>query len=97
MFVQHAPQRASDLPDWLKAKIHAMLQQMGLVFGCLDFVVTPDGRFVFLELNPNGQWYWVEEATGMPLVDNFTEMLVEGTSDYNDPVTLLPSAISEIY
>lgn len=87
--VEHAPNRASDLPDIVKAKVREMLGRMGLVFGCFDFIVTPDGRAVFIELNPNGQWHWVENETGMPLVDNFSEMLIQGTPEYSDPISPL--------
>jgi hypothetical protein len=58
---------------------------MGLVFGCIDLILTPDNRYVFLEINPMGQWQWVENLTGMPLVDNFTEMLIQVTPNYKAP------------
>lgn len=29
-----------------------------------DFVVTPEGRHVFLEVNPSGEWFWLDPATG---------------------------------
>ncbi|HEV2222225.1 MAG TPA: hypothetical protein VGR84_04400 [Candidatus Acidoferrales bacterium] len=74
--------RPFDLPGDLEVKVLEMLQQMGLVFGCIDLILTQDERFVFLEINPNGQWYWIEQRTGMPLLHNFTEMLIHGTVDY---------------
>jgi glutathione synthase/RimK-type ligase-like ATP-grasp enzyme len=37
---------------------------MKLNFGCFDFIVTPEGEYVFLECNPNGQWLWIEMETG---------------------------------
>ena len=72
------PHDAADIPSTLKDQILAMLHELGLVFGCFDFVLTPDGRYVFLEINPNGQWYWVEQQTGLPLMDAFTDLLVDG-------------------
>jgi len=74
--------QSSQLPDFIVVKIHEMLRRMDLVFGCFDFILTPNDEFVFLELNPNGQWYFVEEGTGMPLLDSFTEMLNQGTVHY---------------
>lgn len=35
-----------------------------LVFAAIDMVLTPDDRYVFLELNPNGQWEWIGYAPG---------------------------------
>jgi glutathione synthase/RimK-type ligase-like ATP-grasp enzyme len=69
-------------PPHLVAQCHALLQRLGLVFGCFDFVVTPDGRFVFLEVNQMGQWLFVERYTGLPLLDGFTEMLLAGAPEF---------------
>jgi hypothetical protein len=40
-------------------------------------VLTPDGRYVFLELNPNGQWAWIERETGMPLCEALVDLLTD--------------------
>jgi hypothetical protein len=42
---------------------------LGLRFAALDFIVAPDGRWWFLEANPNGQWGFIEDATGQPIAD----------------------------
>lgn len=70
------PQRPFVLPLEFEQQILSFMEHLGLVFGCLDFIVTPQGEFVFLEINPNGQWYWIEEVTGMPLLESFTDMLI---------------------
>jgi glutathione synthase/RimK-type ligase-like ATP-grasp enzyme len=56
-----------DLPPEIAGKCLLFLQQMGLNFGCFDFIVTPDNQYVFLECNPNGQWLWIEIETGMKI------------------------------
>jgi glutathione synthase/RimK-type ligase-like ATP-grasp enzyme len=48
-------------------KCTLFLKQIGLNFGCFDFIHTPQDEYVFLECNPNGQWLWIEEATGMEI------------------------------
>lgn len=73
-----APQRAFTLPEPVAARAHDLMQRLGLVFGCLDFVRTPDNRFVFLEINPHGQWEWVERATGLPIAQHLADLLVRG-------------------
>lgn len=73
------------LPSSLQKMIHNAMRQFGLVFGCVDLVLTPDGRYVFLEINPMGQWMWVESLTGLPLLAHFTEMLIQGSPDYETP------------
>jgi glutathione synthase/RimK-type ligase-like ATP-grasp enzyme len=78
ILVNHPKVSKSELPTPIAIMIQEMLRRMGLVFACMDFIVTPDGRYVFLELNPSGEWYWVEDKTGMPLLDSFTDMLIKG-------------------
>lgn len=53
-----------ELPENIRQFCLAFLQRMKLNFGCFDFIVTPEGEYVFLECNPNGQWLWIEMGTG---------------------------------
>ena len=48
---------------------------MKLNFGCFDFIVTPAREYVFVECNPNGQWLWIETATGMKISDALADAL----------------------
>lgn len=63
------------LPEDISRKCLEFLSRMGLNFGCFDFIVTPYGKYVFLECNPNGQWLWVEIATGMRISEAITDFL----------------------
>lgn len=58
---------AITLPPDIHEKCLAFMDRLNLNFGCLDFIVTPEGEYVFLEINPNGQWLWIEEKTGLPI------------------------------
>jgi hypothetical protein len=51
---------------------------MSLGFGSLDFIVTPDGEHVFLEVNPVGQFGWIVEQTGLPIYERLAELLIDG-------------------
>lgn len=55
------PWMASDLPDDLRQLCLDMVADYGLTYGAFDFIVTPEGEHIFLELNPNGQWMFVQE------------------------------------
>jgi glutathione synthase/RimK-type ligase-like ATP-grasp enzyme len=66
-----------DLPEEITAKCLLFLQSMGLSFGCFDFIVTPDNRYVFLECNPNGQWLWIEQETGMKISEAIADFLIK--------------------
>ncbi|PKN02697.1 hypothetical protein CVU76_01525 [Candidatus Dojkabacteria bacterium HGW-Dojkabacteria-1] len=52
-----------------------MNQQLGLNFGAYDFAYSKEGEYVFLEINPNGQWGFVEDKTGLPLSKTMAELL----------------------
>lgn len=57
------------LPSDVQAGVHAYLRTFGLIFGAFDFTVGKDGKYSFLECNPNGQWAFIEQATGQPISD----------------------------
>jgi ATP-grasp ribosomal peptide maturase len=69
-----------DLPEPVRAACLSLLQQFGLLYSAIDMIVTPDGDHVFLELNPNGQWAFVELTTGLPLRDSLIRVLT-GSGD----------------
>jgi hypothetical protein len=64
-----------DLPETIRHFCSMYLERMNLHFGCFDMIVTPDNEYVFLECNPNGQWLWIELATGMKISAAIAEIL----------------------
>jgi hypothetical protein len=48
-------------PEFVDA-VRRFLARFDLSFGCFDFAVAKDGTPYFLELNPNGQWSWIDET-----------------------------------
>lgn len=55
------------LPDDVESSLLRMTEHLGLSFAAADFVVAADDRHYFIDLNPNGQWGWIQEATGLPI------------------------------
>ena len=60
----------------LHEHLHAYMRAFELDFGCFDIVVSKSGESVFLECNPNGQWLWVENLTGLPIGKAIAEELM---------------------
>jgi len=83
-----------ELPDDVKAALHRMMDSFGLNFASLDMIVTPDGDFVFLELNPNGQWLWLELELGLPLVSSMADLLTSHHSNGERATENLKGALS---
>ena len=64
---EHCVLRPHRLPDAVAGRCVALTRALGLRFGAIDLVLTPDGRYVYLEINPNGQYLWTEDATGLAI------------------------------
>ena len=65
-----------EIPDTVKEFCSKMLKHYGLHFGVFDFIQSKAGKYVFLELNPNGQWLWLEEESGYNLTKEVAENLI---------------------
>jgi glutathione synthase/RimK-type ligase-like ATP-grasp enzyme len=57
------------LPEIVAERLQLVLRRLGLVYGALDLRLRPDGEHVFLEINPSGQWRFIEDRTGQPITD----------------------------
>ncbi|MBD0386056.1 MAG: hypothetical protein ICV54_05870 [Nostoc sp. C3-bin3] len=68
------------LPHKLELQCIQLVEKLGLCFGAIDMILTPDDRYVFLEINPNGQYLWVEQLTGLPISDAICDLLMSGSS-----------------
>lgn len=66
------------VPDDVVKQVQALMHELGLVYGALDFIVTPGGEWVFLEVNPNGQFIWMQHDLGLGMGDCLAELLMAG-------------------
>ncbi len=69
-----------ELESDLEAKAVELVRRLGLAFGALDFVVDAEGRHFFLELNPNGEWGWLQRS-GLPVAEAIVDELLNGTNE----------------
>ena len=58
-----------DLPEQVAGKCVEIVNRLNLRYGAIDLVLDTSGGFWFLECNPNGQWAWIENRTGLPIAD----------------------------
>jgi glutathione synthase/RimK-type ligase-like ATP-grasp enzyme len=61
------------LPDNIEAKIRALMSHYGLRFGAIDMAVSTDNRWYFFEINPNGQWAWLDTFADMNISASFVK------------------------
>ena len=62
------------------SKLTALMERLGLVYGAIDLRLTPEGRYVFLEINPVGQFLYIEQATGQPIAAALAQTLLKKRS-----------------
>jgi len=58
--------------------LRVLMRRLGLVYGAIDLRLTEDGRYVFLEINPAGQFLYVEQQTGQPITAALAACLAAG-------------------
>ncbi|MFF3442313.1 MvdC/MvdD family ATP grasp protein [Streptosporangium sp. NPDC002721] len=64
-----------DLPEDIERRCVELVRSLDLAFGCIDVILTPKGEYVYLELNPAGQWGWIEEFTDLPISEAIADWL----------------------
>jgi glutathione synthase/RimK-type ligase-like ATP-grasp enzyme len=67
----------ADLPLDVVEKCFSLLNSLHLKFGAIDLIKNIDGEYIFLEINPNGQWAWIENETGLNISDALIAELYE--------------------
>jgi glutathione synthase/RimK-type ligase-like ATP-grasp enzyme len=80
--MSNTPHVPHELPRDIAEKLVALNEEIGLVYGAHDLILTPDGRYVFLEVNQQGQFLWLEQQGGLPLLEQFSEMLIQKRRDF---------------
>ena len=64
-----------ELPEPLRQRLFGLMRTMCLTYGAVDLRLTPEGDYVFLEINPAGQFLYIELATGQPIAAELARQL----------------------
>jgi glutathione synthase/RimK-type ligase-like ATP-grasp enzyme len=70
---KHINHQAADLPNGIKQKCVQIVKSFGLRYSSIDLIRDIKGKYYFLELNPNGQWAWIEQLTGHAIRDSIID------------------------
>ena len=71
-----SPWERGKLPDKVADLLRALMRELGLIFGAIDLIETPDGEYVFLEVNPTGEWGMLERDLHYSISGAIAEALV---------------------
>ncbi len=64
------------LPDHVAEKLLLLMKRLDIVYGAIDLRRTAAGEYVFLEVNPAGEWRFVEERTSQPITARMADLLM---------------------
>ena len=64
------------LPDEVTRHLNCFMVKLGLTFGAVDLIETPDGEHVFLEINPTGEWGMLERDLGYSISGAIADALL---------------------
>ena len=69
--------RNEKLPDAVDELCIRYLGKMCLGYGAFDLIEKPDEEIVFLECNPNGEYFWLEQSLGLPISEAIAAQLIK--------------------
>ena len=64
-------------PDNIKKMVSCLMKELKLIYGALDFIVSDKNEWYFLEINPSGQYLWIEDLTGLKITNSIKNYLLD--------------------
>ncbi|MBW4561628.1 MAG: MvdD family ATP-grasp ribosomal peptide maturase [Mojavia pulchra JT2-VF2] len=68
--------QAYNLPQDVEEKLLKLMAHFSLNYGAIDIILTPDNRYVFLEVNPVGEFFWLERCPGLQISQAIAQVLL---------------------
>lgn len=78
--LKNTPHEPFILDDTTRKQCVKIVKELGLAFGILDLIVTPEDEIVFLECNAQGHWAWIEQLTNLKITETLCEFLLSSGS-----------------
>ena len=73
----HVEYELFELPKKISRKLLELHRAFGLFYGAYDFIVDRIGNYHFLEVNPAGQWLWMEEILHLNISEQLAKALCQ--------------------
>lgn len=68
---------AYELPADIRTNLTSMMKEMGLYMGAIDMIRGKDGKYYFLEVNPQGEWGMLQKELGFPIAERIADNLIK--------------------
>ena len=66
-----------ELPDEVSSRLLRVMDRLGLLFATVDLKLTENRDYVFFEVNPQGQFLYIEILTGLPISSTIAGFLAD--------------------
>ena len=67
------------LPADITLKLLTLMERLHLNYGAVDIILTPDKRYVFLEVNPCGEFFWLDLLPELGISEAIAQLLLSPT------------------
>ena len=74
----------AQLPTEVVSGLQVLMSELGLVFGAIDLICTPSGEYVFLEVNPGGEWGMLERDLGLRISEAIAAALLDDCVEFGE-------------
>ena len=75
--IPNTPYSVITPPERIKCLVCDFMKKFEIEFGALDFIITPENEWYFLEINSMGQWLWIEDLVNLKISDSIVLWLIE--------------------
>ena len=72
----NTPHSIIEPPRLIKEQVESFMSALNLNYGALDFIVSKENEWFFLELNSMGQFLWIEDLTGLEISSHIAKWLI---------------------
>ena len=64
-----------EIPSDVEEKCREYVRSAGLIFGAID-LIEYEGDFYFIEINPNGEWGWLQKPHNISIAQTLCDLLI---------------------
>lgn len=75
------------LPEDIKKKVVNLMARLSLNTGSIDFILTPENEYVFLEVNPTGQFGMVDYSCNYGLHEKVANILISKDKKQHEKIS----------
>ena len=72
------PHKHHNLPKRIEENLLNYMRCLGLVYGAIDLVLDNERNYFFLEINPGGQWLWLDRVLNLGITQSISDWLEQG-------------------